>query len=257
MLTPPSPFRRERILVMGGYGTGKTSAWLNIALWSQKTGAPSRFYAMDSEYALEAFLESDSQYAHLSSKRGGNVEFTQINTWQDFTGAADYFAPRITTDDWLVIDFISPAWDLVQEYYIEQVFSERVDDYFLNARKLLKGSNPLDGWKDWSQINRLYRTWFNQVFYRTPGHKFIVASAEPIQDTDDKAIKATFAAVKVRPKGQKAMGHAPHTVLLAQSVRPGEIYLSTVKDREREALKAKELSQFTLDYLVAIGGWTL
>lgn len=257
MLTPPSAFRRERILLMGGYGTGKTSAWLNVALWSHKTGSPSRFYAMDTEYALEAFLESESQYRHLSSSRGGPIEFTQINNWSDYAATADQWSSRVGPDDWLVVDFISPAWEYVQEYYIEQVFHESIDDYFLNARKILKGGNPLDGWKDWGEINRLYRTWFNKVFYRTPGHKFITATVEPLKDTDDRTIRATFADVKVRPRGQKMLGHAPHSVLLAQTVRPGEIYLTTVKDREREALKGKELGQFTLDYLIAIGGWSL
>lgn len=242
---------------MGGYGTGKTTSWLNIALWSHKTGAPSRFFAMDSEYALEAFLESDSQYQHLGASRGGNVEFSQINNWQDFTNASDQWNSRVGPDDWLVVDFISPAWEYVQEFYIEQVFKENMDDYFLSARKQLKGGNPLDGWADWGVINRLYRTWFNQVFYRIPGHKFLTTAIEPLRDTDDRAIKATFSAVRVRPRGQKHLGHAPHTVLFAQAISPGEIYLTTVKDREREALANKALNQFTLDYLVSIGGWTL
>lgn len=257
MLAPPSPFRRERILVMGGYGTGKTSAWLNIAKWSHDTGSPSKFYAMDSEYALEAFLESDTQYQHLSASRGGNIEFAQINEWSDYTKTADAWQGRITPEDWTVIDFISPAWDFVQEYYIDQVFHENHDDFFLQARKNLKGGNPLDGWRDWGEINRLYRTWFNQVFYRIPGHKFLTASVEPLKETDDRAIKATFADVKVRPKGQKMLGHAPHTVLLSLAVQAGEIFLTTVKDRERDVLRVKEMNQFVLDYMVPIAGWSL
>lgn len=250
MLGSPS-MRRERILVYGPWGSGKTTGWLNIALWAQRTGSPSRFYALDSDNALEAMLDGPT-YGPLT-----NVEHRAIWEWPEFVEATNRYATVMSPDDWLIVDFATHAWDAVQEWYVNQMFKSDMADYFLEMRKLGKGDKALDGWKDYSVINMHYKRWMNAILHTAPGHKYLTAQVDKIGDKDDQSTRAQYSAVGLKPKGQKALGHVPHTVLLAQSLRPGEVYMTTVKDREREPFEGLRVTEFAIDYLVQRAGWTL
>lgn len=258
MLQPASPqSRRERMLVMGPYGSGKTSNWLNIARWSHDTGSGAKFYALDSDNALEAMLEPGTQYADLDYRVGGPVHWTPVYEWTEYEAAIDTYAPLIGPDDWTIIDFVSPAWEAVQNHYIAEIFKTDSAEYFLEARKAMKGGNPLDGWKDWQYINKLYKQWINQVLHRVGGHKYMTAHSEAIRETDDKAIRTMFGGHGVRPRGQKELGYQAHTILLGGVNRAGEVSITTIKDRERTPVEEKLVNEFTIDYLTTIAGWQL
>lgn len=257
MLSPASPeSRRERILMMGPFGCGKTTNWLNIAKWAAATGSPAKFFAIDTDNALEAFLEPGSQYAELDARRGGNIHWMSVYEWPEYIAAANAFAPQVGFEDWIICDFVSPSWEAVQSYYISEIFKTDSDEFFLEARRNLKGGNALDGWKDWSVINRLYKKWINTVL-NTGGHKFLTAQADSMRDSDDRALRAMFGAFGVRPKGQKELGYQAHTILLGAVNRAGETSITTVKDRERIAVADKPVQEFTIDYLTQVAGWTL
>lgn len=256
-LSAPSP-RREKILLMGPFGSGKTTAWLNIAKWSHQTGSTAQFYAIDSDGALEAFLQPGTQYAHLDANLpGGNVHWATVFEWTEYKAALDKFGPLLGPEDWLIVDFMSNAWDAVQDWFVTEMFKSSPAEFFLEARKAKAGGNPLDGWKDWQYINKEYKGWAKPLLYKMPGHRFLTAQAKPIGDADDKSIRAIFGAHGVRPTGQKEMGHQVHTVLNSQVVRQGEVYLTTIKDREREPVEGLKSTEFALDYLVNVGGWQL
>ncbi len=260
MLQPADPAsRRERILSMGPFGSGKTSQWLNIAKMAHATGSPMKFYAIDTDNALEAMLEPGSQYEALDYRRGGPIEWVTVFEWNDYKAAMDNFQSKVGHDDWLIIDFVSPAWDAVQNWYVTEIYAQGSNDYFMDVRRNLKGGNPLDGWKDWQYINREYKAWINRVLHQTAGHKFLTAQATAIGESDEKSLKATFGSYGVKPKGQKELGYQTHTVLLTSIDRTGRIGITTIKDRERPRLSDFEASEagFTLDYLVNVGGWTL
>lgn len=250
MLMPPS-LRRERILVYGSWGAGKTTAWLSIALWAQRTGSPSRFYVLDSDNALEAMLDGPI-FGSLT-----NLQHRSIYEWPDFVEATNRFSQVMTADDWLVVDFATHAWEAVQEWYVTEIFKAEMADYFLEMRKLNKGDKALDGWKDYSVINMNYKRWMNTILHKTPGHKFFTAKVDRIGDKDDQSTRAQYSAVGLKPKGQKDLGHVPHTVLLLQSLRPDEVYATTVKDRERAPVEGVKVTDFCVDYLVNRAGWTL
>lgn len=258
MLQPASPTaRRERILSMGPFGSGKTTAWLNIALWAHTTGSPMKFYAIDTDNALEAFLEPNAKYGHLDWRQpGGNVEWVTAWEWPDYEAAVANFGGKVTHEDMTIVDFISPSWEAVQNYYIEEIFKQDSADYFLETRKNMKGGNPLDGWKDWQYINKLYKRWIGQVL-NNPGHKFFTAQATALMETDDKGLRATFGSYGVKPKGQKELGYQTHTVLLTSVDRKGDTTVTTIKDRERERLMDHSINEFTIDYLVNVAGWQL
>lgn len=254
-LQAPTP-RRERILMFGPPGSGKTSAWLNIATWLQSSGSGARVFCLDTDRALEAFVYSPA-FAQLLPDAGGPLHYAETFEWNEYTDHLSRFLQLITPEDWLVVDFVSPAWDAVQSYFIEEVFAANPAEYFLEARKAKAGGNPLDGWRDWSVINRLYKGWMNQILNKNPGHLFLTATPDVIQDNADRATRAMFGAYGVRPRGQKDLGFQTHTVLMSQVLKPGEVYLTTIKDRERQPVEGLRVNQFALDYLVNVAGWSL
>lgn len=247
MLRSPHPDIRERILGMGSLGTGKTTSWLQIALWLQNTGSPGRVYAIDTDRSVKHMLATIPEYAALQ-----NIEVAEVFHWTEYVDALDRFRAIAGPQDWIVADFVGSSWEAVQSWYVDKIYGESVDNFFVQARQ---GGDNLDGWKDWSVINKVYKKWMNDLIHRTDCQIFLTAVAEAIRDTDDRALKATFGPHGVRPIGQKHLGHQVHTVLLYRSLMPGEIYLSTIKDRGRTPIEGSKLNDFVADYLIGVAGW--
>jgi hypothetical protein len=253
MLQPP-PGISERILGMGGFGSGKTTMYLNIAKWSQETGSDAKFYVVDTDRAVRHMLSvPTSQYAGLT-----NVVLTEVTEFPEYLDAMRDANSKIRKGlDWLCIDFASEAWPASQEFYVNEIYSRGMSEFFLQQAKLRSGAAPLDGWKDWSVINRLYKDYSNEIV-NSPGHVFLVAGAKALSDKEDRSVRALFGSHGVRPTGQKHLGHLPHSILLTRVATPGEVFLTTIKDRERPALNGDtQLNEFAIDYLVAIAGWKL
>ena len=193
----------------------------------------------------------------MDFRQGGNVHWTPAFEWPEYEAWIDEVMAKVGPNDWMIIDFISTAWEAVQTYYVSEIFKQESGEFFLEARKNMKGGNALDGWKDWQYINKLYKTWVNKVLHRTGGHKFLTAQADSLRENDDRAVRAMFGSYGVRPKGQKELGYQTHTILLTGIERGGNTNLTTIKDRERKRLDAQTVNEFTVDYLVNVGGWTL
>ncbi|HUW56761.1 MAG TPA: AAA family ATPase [Planctomycetota bacterium] len=256
MLQPPIPNLRERILVMGGFGTGKTSDWLNIAKWSKETGSDARFYVLDTDASVSHMLTvPGGQYEGLD-----NVVLYECFDWMEYVGAlkASIAAHRPGLD-WIVVDFVGTAWEAVQEYYVQERYqADDLAEFFMEQALARSSKAPLDGWKDWSVINRLYKSFQNALIHKHSAHLFLTSGVKVIGDNEDRSVRALFGPHGVRPVGQKHLGHIPHTVLYAQAIRPGEIFVTTIKDRERRILDGTvQQGEFALDYLVNVAGWKL
>jgi hypothetical protein len=251
----PSVNLPERILMMGAFGTGKTSGWLQIAQWAQRTKSVSRFYVLDTDSgkAVQRMLLSpSSRFAGLE-----NVEVVECYGWEDYTKGLDGFLGKATERDWIVCDFVGTAWEAVQTFYVDQIYGSDMGQFFLDARANMRGGNPLDGWKDWSVVNRLFRGFADNLFLSNPAHVYVTAQAQTLRETDAKEVKAVFGAHGVRPVGQKNLAYQVHTVLLSQQATPDKWVLNTIKDRERPALVGAEYNDFVRDYLMPVAGWSL
>ena len=216
---------------MGGAGAGKSTGWLNIALLSAQTGSDARFYVLDSDDAVAVMLARDAQWANLT-----NIEVFGAREWENYTKATDQILGRIRPNDWFIGDFVSTAWDAVQEWYVERIYGKTdMGQYFMDAREANKKA-ALDGWKDYSVINRVYRTWSNKIQFDMPSHVYLTAEAETVRDTDERELKKLFYQFGVRPKGQKHLTYTVHTVLLFQTDGRGGYFMNTAKDRGRERM---------------------
>ena len=246
---------QERILGMGGMGSGKTSAWLSIAYWAHKTKSPAHFYVIDTDAAASRMLTGE-RYAPLE-----NVTVYNAFEWLTIQSATEDIMSKVTPNDWIVVDFFGPCWSAVTEFYVTEIYgAKNMGDYFMDIRRAkAKGqtAQELEGWKDYGVINPLFATWMNQLIHKSPAHLFGTATVAGLRESDDKGLKSIFQAFGIRPVGQKHLAFQVHSVLLFQTMKQGEWFLSSVKDRERELLSAAPLKDFTRDYLVKVAGWKL
>lgn len=252
----PAP---ERILAFGPAGSGKTSNWLDIAKWSVRTKSPARFFVLDTDFAVERMLIS---YPEI-------IPYTSITTgydWQDYVTFQKFVLTNATPDDWVIIDFMGSAWDVVQQHFVEEVFKKDIGDYFLQARKELSSGSKnlaaLDGWTDWSVVNGLYRQWVNPLLFKGRYNIYATAKSDQLsgdkKPTEDAQTRALLLPYGVKPKGQKDLPYQFHTLLLTgRDNRTGDRTLTTIKDRERSEVKGLAVSSFTMDYLKGVGSWEL
>lgn len=252
----PAP---ERILTFGPAGSGKTTAWLDIAKWSVRTKAPSRFFILDTDFSVARMITSYPEIAPYCSISTGY-------DWHDYTQFLTLVLREATPADWVIIDFIGSAWDVVQQHFIEEVFHKEIGDYFLQARKTLakgdKALSALDGWTDWSVVNGLYRQWVNPLLFKGQYHIYATAKSDQLsgdkKPTEDAQTRSLLLPFGVKPKGQKDLPYQFHTLLLTgRDARTGTRTLTTIKDREREEVRGLEVGSFAMDYLKGVGSWEM
>lgn len=123
-LIPPKPLR-EKILEIGGPGAGKTTDWLSIAWWAKMSGDKGRFFVMDTDDEATLHVMNESKYdGMLHSFNGevenpdGNVIITSVYQWPEYEKFSKTVVPQSEFGDWIVLDFVSAAWQAAQEGYL-------------------------------------------------------------------------------------------------------------------------------------------
>jgi len=281
----------ERILAMGITGSGKSWQWLRLARALKSTGA--KFRCVDTDNDINYMLQT--QFLDLLPENGGNVYVHLAFDWPEYEESVKWIkqegiAPEalakmdkylqvayrtpIKPIDWVVTDKINNAWSTVQRYFTTEVFGEDMGEYFLQIRKEMqsgirttaKGKMPssaitegLDGWKDWSVINKLYDDWILPIIYRVKCHVYAATDVDKLdKGTDrDPEVLSLFGDWGIKPAGQKKLGGQHHTILLFV---PGKEnwFVTTIKDRAgRPYFKKVTLFSFYRQYLVAKAGWPL
>lgn len=239
---------RERILLIGGWGVGKSTAAVSIAKMTE-----SEVYVVDTTY------EADRNFGE------GMAEIHHVEEWDDYMAAVSMIRTVGRVDDWLVVDRIDPVWDMAQAGFSEKAFGKNIEDYFVEAKKDQKAGHPFSGeyGTNWSVIKRMYGAFMTEVM-RFPGHVLVTAKAEPVQQPnrdgsggDSVELRQVYQKFGVRPAGEKNLGFMFHTVLLLNEVRQGEWTFTTIRDRNREQVSGKKMTNFVTSYLMPIAGWTL
>ncbi len=239
----------ERILVYGQPGTGKSYQFLKVAQFA----APARCYVLDTDDAYPRMLETEFKGLE-------NVEVYPVFEWEDWRSAITDVLSKINPGDWVCIDRADVMWQAAQDYYIRRIFDEEVDEFFLRARKEYERSRdgkfvPLDGWKDWSIVNRVYRQlWTKLIMPNMPANLYVAAAATKIEKQDEQDVQETFSFLGVKPEGQKQLPYGMHSVLFFDRTKEGW-RVTTVKDRGRRYLDRQKLVSLPHQYLVGIAGW--
>jgi hypothetical protein len=249
-------------MVYGGPDVGKTTGWLQIAETLRKGGGTKetvRFWVIDTDYTVDRSLE---EYPELLDS--GIVASTTCPDWATVVRTLQRYKAQVGSrpDDWIVVDMINPVWDYVQEDFIERTSGKDSEDFFLAHRLSLKAGGALDGFKDWSVINKFYQGKFAVPLKQMPCHTYVVASGKAVsRDLDSKLLVDMYGVVGIRPTGQKDTSHQNHSVVLLRK-RVGmradapAWTLTTLKERAgRKRLEQADAGNFAISYLVRVAGW--
>lgn len=268
-MQPPSE-RRERIMLYGDTGTGKTKCAFDVALMAADTDSKAHFYYLDLDSTAEAFLDNED-YAALE-----NITLVTAFDWEDVKEATKELVAECGPEDWLVIDGAGNMWDSeLRRWWIEKAHGLDVADYLSAVRqdqvesaKVSKDGKSHTGTEfggqetiDWNYLKAVYQPWEQSITLKAKGHKlWITAGKEPYRqgETMNPILRRVFDRVPLIPVGQKDAPFRFHTILYTQSIQEGRFTFTTIKDREREEIKGKSLaSGFAMAYLKDVGKWKM
>ena len=246
MLSSTGP--RERILVIGGYGAGKSTCATDIAKVARDRGTDLRLHVLDTTYEAERnFLGYEDM-----------VDVKTVESWPEYVKAVKQFKAKGRRQDWLVVDRADPAWDEVQAEYSRRAHGKEIDEWFLQYRGEHGKGHAFSGefGAQWGIIRRMYQEWITPIL-TYPGNVLVTAKAKPVMDSDSEAVRKDFAKFGVRPAGEGNLGFQFHTTLHLAEKKQGEWVYTTIRDRGREQQKAREMVGFVVSYLMGVAGWKL
>ncbi len=265
--------RRERILLYGSFKIGKSSCWLDIANAYYKAGNTNvQFYIVDTDFGVGKLL--DEGYGHLE-----DAGMLNVYTPMDFTemlADSKEISKKARKGDWIILDMIEYGWSEAQQFYIQGVFGDDPENYFLQMRKEVvakggKDKRAYGGFEgtDWNFISKIYMRWEFPMSMKSPANVLAVSSERKLDadrgDSTDK-LKQYKAVGGMAPVGQKGIGHRFDTVLRMTMRANGQRQITMAGDRGRQKTVWAERGSNTIDigegkrgfaraYLVDVVGW--
>lgn len=250
--------RREKIVLYGDRGSGKSSTYISLADWMERTHSDRRVWLVDSDGGWDANRAEDGSldpYIHPivvdRDSFGGN---------DGWLAQVKKIRREIHADDWLVVDLQTHAWDGAQRYYWgEKTGNDSLAELWLRNRPQDVSG---DHGTNWGVINKFYGEWTAYIS-NLPCHKLFLASAADIREwSDDLNTRNFYGKVGMRMEGQKDLKGEGHTVLYAFEAN-GKYRFTTVKERgpigraKRRLLVNEEVTDtgFVPGYLVKVAGW--
>lgn len=254
---------RERIMATGAEKSGKSSAWLSIARLAQLSGSDAQFRVVESDDSWQRLYETE--YPELT-----NVTSQLVLSWPDYPSVTKKFIEASKPGDWIICDLHNTAWEAVQTWYQQEIYGDDPETYFTEIRKALgdpKKAAPevTENSIDWIYVNKIYKAWAQDFFYRNPAHIFLCSAAHKIDSREkNEEVKNLFGGLGMKPAGQKDTLYHVQSILYFSKAKKGADYLyrvTTVGDRGREPLKGAEItnevgSDFASTYLLGPGKWT-
>jgi len=259
---------KERILIGGGTGSGKTHAWLTIAQYLPNN----TFHVIDPDLSVLRVWENEFPDVkniryHFTPEWFAPVEAVEPNVWKGGVKECwDATKALIKSNDWVVLEMMDSLWSLAISGFVAEIFGKDIGEYFMQARKAMtgkKGLEALGGWTDWNVINKNHNDDFvNQVCYKYPVH---VVMTTAISVTSNKAaagesseVKAVYGDELVRLGGQKNVPYRAQSIFLLNHPKRNRWTISTyLKDRSREWFDNEELFDFGIQYIFGKAGWSM
>ena len=246
----PGRMGKERQLIFGDAGSGKSDAILCVA--KRLPDVQFRILEIDWAPSAEVLLQSE----RFEGVDNVEARWVYPNEWEDQLAGVQWLRDTTKPDDWAAVDSITHTWSAVEEWFIEKVFGEDPNEFFIR-RRIETGGNAgdLDGWKDWGKIKKEHNRIYNGIA-RIQGHVIMTAEQAALGDTGEKKDdRAMFAKFGFRPGGRKQVAHVPLTVAHLSRNTSGVQSLRTFKDRGRQLVTGREITDYWADYMVAVAGW--
>lgn len=272
---------QERILMFGVEGTGKSEAWISIAVEAQETGSDAVFHVIDTDGSAQVSLIAHPELHNTriwqASDPSGLLihpddDMSEHGTWWEAFAAASRAIreDKPGRDDWIVIDRLDRMWDAVQSYWIDKAYGENEDAYWaeLRAEQLAaaeqgKGTERdfggFGGNRDWVQIKKVYNSGVLGLLAGPPCHKFAVALEKDIHPQSKKAPQLRGLYGETMPAGKSDQGADFWLTVQAKRTPGGEhlVFVRRTKDRSFENPGAVDVSEvgFAKSFLMDVWGW--
>lgn len=241
---------RERILLYGREGSGKTKAALDFARANDGTT-----YVVSNDNSIERLIECD--YLDL------DIELVNVTDWVEYRDALLDIYGKVDRDDLVIIDNMTWPWDEIKVWYVKEVYGQDMRDWAFEYRQNLDrpsdGSLPASLFGDYSYINSEWYGLHNKFLVQLNCHLILTANAKEVRmdSRGDKEVRDSYGQIGMAPDTQKRVGATTQTVVYLWS-EPGGYYMSTkIKDRGREPRAVEKLAwdDFAVDYLERIALW--
>lgn len=237
-----SEIMREKILVYGNAGSGKSYSWLTLA----QRLKDATFWVLDTDDAIPRMRAHEFDGLE-------NLVVMPCTRWEQYGEALRRARDEAKPGDWVVVDFISSAWQAVQDYFVHEIFGVSSAEYFMRVRAELKeGTKKLEtlsGWTDWVVIKKLYGEWLHTLKYElAEQHLFATSPLKLFGPETPREIRQTFAGMPGTPAGEKNLPYEFHTILYLEKPAGGEWNMTTVKDRGRVEMDGQRVKNFYLQY---------
>lgn len=254
-----SPYKfRERVLLIGGGGAGKTTATLSMI---DASGLPADVIDLDYSMAWQRAIDTD--FTELTDR----VTVHSVEPeWTEFAQQLEKIVEDADgePDRWLVIDSISPTWELVQSWYVQLVIGNDMGKFLAELRRDTKDAQEYNRAvvenMNWPAIKKEYgRVW--RAIMAWKGHLVLTAEAKSIKGERDQDQVALYGQVGYKPVGEGRLHHVTSTSLFLEHARKGYL-ATTIKDRNREEIERKVIEDiedggFAASYLREVAGWKI
>ena len=191
----------ERILLMGGPGSGKSTQMLHCISYLQDKGA--RCHILDCEDKLIA----------TTSGMDGKWPVVHVSVfWEDMLTSMDILVKEAKPEDWVFVDRVDLSWSEVQRWYTAARYKKDLGEKLMAASVAMGTKSSMDMPRfdegAWQTINENYYFWMQTLLYRLRCNLVLTAGIRVAEDYD------VFGHLKVAPRGQKELPHQPHTAIL-------------------------------------------
>lgn len=260
-LVTPHKFR-ERLLLVGGGGAGKSTCALSIA----DALAVGHMYVVDNDYSAAYQRALDTDFEGAADRV--TVEWTDPS-WEAFiTTVEKMVAENNDPDNWLVIDSVSPSWAMVQEWYGDLVYDRNIANTMAELRRNAANQadylSQLGEMMNWPAIKKEYARLY-QAIQRWRGHLLLTAEGKALNKERDPNVAALYGPVGYKPDGEGRLHHVTSTTLFLKKQQVGSKSVwkfTTVKDRNRaevenETIESLDEGGFADSYLREIAGWRI
>ena len=256
-ITSPHGFR-ERFLLIGGGGAGKTTAALSmIDASGQHADVIDLDYSQAWERGIALDFPSCEDRVHVHSV---------LPDWEDFIDVLEKLVDEHGDDksQWLVIDSVSPTWELVQSWYIGIAVGTDLGQHMAELRR---DSNTLKEYQasivetmNWPAVKKEYgRLW--RAIMSWKGHLILTAEVKAMKGEKDQEVLALYGQLGYKPVGEARLHHVTSSTFFLSHDSRGYKY-TTVKDRGREDQEGEDIAGiedggFAQSYLRDVAGWKL
>ena len=242
---------KERILLMGPPGSGKSHQILQVAFSLKDYGIP--MYAIDLEDKLEAML--------LGQGKPENLTLYSTFDWdadsdKDYPGGVkqvvETILEKVKPGDWIGVDRADLMWPMVQRWFTQKKYEEELAERMMKKSMQMKKSSmfiPRFDQGSWQVINEQYESQIMSILYKSRCNIILSSGIRGISEENPMDIGR----LGVLPRGQKELGHQPHSLFLLGQEKKGRDrtwLITTDKDLTgREYFEREPLYDFSLQYL--------